>query len=70
MNFAASPTTPRGSSMPRYSNRPKITGSQEFGHTRISESQWQLDFQELLHTQNLKITGSQNHRITVTAEHC
>jgi hypothetical protein len=45
---------------------PKIPRSQEFGHTRISGSQKQLDSQELRHTQDFRI-GSQNHRITETA---
>jgi hypothetical protein len=60
-NSTASPKTPRGSSTLRYSNIPRnkgsdlgpqtldyrIPGSQEFGHTRISGSQRQLDSQEL-----------------------
>lgn len=40
------------------------TGSQELGHTRMLESQGQLDSQELWYTQDLRIPGSQNHRIT------
>ena len=46
----------------------RIPGSQEFGHTSISGSQRQFDSQELWHTQDLRIKGSQNHRITETAE--
>ena len=41
-------------------------GSQELGYTRISGSQRQLNSQELGHIQDLKITESQNHRITGT----
>lgn len=66
-NSAASPTTTRRSSTHRCSNMtrntecqdPKIPGSQKLGHTRISVSQRQLDSQELLHNQDLKITRSQ-----------
>jgi hypothetical protein len=50
---------PRGGTTPRHSNTPRILGSQEFGQTRISASQRKLDSQELGHTQNLKIAGSQ-----------
>ena len=39
-------------------------GSQDLGQTRISRTQRQLDSQELGHTQDLRITGSQNYRIT------
>ena len=59
-------TTPRGSSTPRRSNTLRIPGSQELGHTSISGSQRQHDSQELWHTQDLRITGSQNHRLTET----
>ena len=41
---------------------PRITGSQELGHTRISRSQRQLDSQELRHIQDHRIPKSQDHR--------
>ena len=66
-NSTASPTTPRGSSTARSSNTPRITGSQELGHNRISGTQRQLDSQELGQTQDLRITESQIHRIAETA---
>ena len=40
---------------------PRITGFQEFGYTRLSGCQRQL------YSQDLRITGSQSHRITETA---
>jgi hypothetical protein len=46
---------------------PRIIGSKGVGYTRISGFQMQLDFLELCHIQDLRITGSQNHRITETA---
>ena len=67
LTSAGSPTTPRGSSTSRCSNTSRIIGSQELGHSSISWFQRQLDFQELWHIQDLRITGSQNHRITETA---
>jgi hypothetical protein len=41
------------------SKDPRIPGSQELGHTRISRSQRQLYSQELCHTRDLRITGPQ-----------
>jgi len=74
-NSSASPITPRGRVTPRHSNMPRIPasqdlgipGSQGLGHTRISGSQRQLDFQELCHILDLRTIGSWNHRIIETA---
>jgi hypothetical protein len=65
-----SPTTPRGSSTPRCSNMPRITGSldhritgsQELGHTRISGSERGSLTPRSSDTH--RISGSQDHRIT------
>jgi hypothetical protein len=46
---------------------PKELWSQEVSHIRISGSQRQFDSQELWHTQDLRITGLQIHRITETS---
>jgi hypothetical protein len=46
----------------------ETTVSQELGHTSISGSPRKLDYQELLHTQDLRIKQSQNPRITEKAE--
>ena len=62
---APTPATPRKILTPRSSD---AIGSLELGHTRISGSQRQLDSQDLGHTQDLRIPGSQNYRITETAE--
>ena len=67
INYAANPTIPRGISTPRQSNIPRITGSQELGHTSISGSQRELDSQKLRYTQDLRITGFQNNRVIETA---
>jgi hypothetical protein len=59
-----SPTTSRKHSTLGCSNKPRIKESQEIDHTRISESQRQLDSQELCNTsksQDPRITGSQRH---------
>lgn len=66
--LTASTTTPSKSSTPRCSNMSRSTGSQDLGYTRISESQRHLDSHELWQTQDLRITGSQNHRTTETVE--
>jgi hypothetical protein len=66
MNSAASPKTPSGSSTPKCSNLTRSTGSQELHHIRISGSQRQLNSQDLWHSQDLRIPGSQNHRVTDT----
>ena len=65
-NSVDSPMVPRGDTTSRCSNTPRILGSQELSHTRISGSQKKLECQEL-HTQKLRITGSWNHRITEKA---
>ena len=66
-NAAVSPTTPKGIFTPRCSNTPKIRGSQDPRSMVTPESERKLDSQELGHTQDLRITESQNHRITKTA---
>ena len=69
-----SPSTPRilgllesEGTASRCCNMPRTPGSQKLGQTRISGFHRKLDWQELWHTQNLRFTGSQNHRITEKA---
>jgi hypothetical protein len=57
-----------GDTTSRHCNMPRFLGYQELGFTRISGSQRKLDYKELWQTQNIRFTGSRNHRITEKAE--
>ena len=66
-NSAVSSMVPRGGTTSRHSNKPRIVGPQDPRGLVTPGSQRNLDCQEIWHTQNLKIKGSRNDRITKKA---
>ena len=67
-NSAVSSMVPRGDTTSRHSNKPRIVGPQDARGLVTPGSQRNLDCQEIWHTQNLKIKGSRNDRITKNAD--